>query len=149
MRFFIFWEEKIEEKNPNLRFGLFRKMTIFFKRFTKTMHVLILYDLLTFKLIPSTRWLVSLLIGWMTCWLVDDMVNGFLRCQGCCIVALLIGVMGGNVFQRSLKKKPSFKDAKNKIWNNYSLLLKKKSLNSNFNMKKHSIVGYSWYLLIL
>lgn len=75
------------------------------------MHVLILYDLLTFKLIPSTRWLVSLLIGWMTCWLVDDTVNGFLRCQGCCIVALLIGVMGGNVFQRSLKNQ-SFKDAK-------------------------------------
>lgn len=45
-------------------------------------------------------------------WLVDDMVNGFLRCQGCCIVALLIGVMGGNVFQRSFKKKQSFKDAK-------------------------------------
>lgn len=76
------------------------------------MHVLMLYDLLTFELIPSTRWLVSLLIGWMAGWLVDDMVNGFLRCQGCCIVALLIGVMGGNVFQRSLKKPQSFKDAK-------------------------------------
>lgn len=79
------------------------------------MHVLILYDLLTFKLIPSTRWLVSLLIGWMAGWLVDDMVNGFLRCQGCCIVALLIGVMGGNVFQRSLKKTKVLKTLKNKI----------------------------------
>lgn len=79
------------------------------------MHVLILYDLLTFKLILSTRWLVSLLIGWMAGWLVDDMVNGFLRCQGCCIVALLIGVMGGNVFQRSLKKPKVLKTLKNKI----------------------------------
>lgn len=79
------------------------------------MHVLILYDLLTFKLIPSTRWLVSMLIGWMAGWLVDDMVNGFLRCQGCCIVALLIGVMGGNVFQRSFKKTKVLKTLKNKI----------------------------------
>lgn len=79
------------------------------------MHVLILYDLLTFKLIPSTRWLVSMLIGWMAGWLVDDMVNGFLRCQGCCIVALLIGVMGGNVFQRSLKKTKVLKTLRNKI----------------------------------
>lgn len=61
----------------------------------------------------------------MAGWLVDDTVNGFLRCQGCCIVALLIGVMGGNVFQRSFKKTKVLKTLKNKIWNNYSLLLKK------------------------
>lgn len=79
------------------------------------MHVMMLYDLLTFELIPSTRWLVSLLIGWMAGWLVDDTVNGFLRCQGCCIVALLIGVMGGNVFQRSFKKTKVLKTLKNKI----------------------------------
>lgn len=51
----------------------------------------------------------------MAGWLVDDMVNGFLRCQGCCIVALLIGVMGGNVFQRSFKKNKVLKTLKNKI----------------------------------
>lgn len=72
----------------------------------------------------------------MAGWLVDDMVNGFLRCQGCCIVALLIGVMGGNVFQRSLKKTKVLKTLKNKIWNNYSLLLKKKIFELKFQSEE-------------
>lgn len=69
---FSFFEEKkkLRKNPPNLRFVLLKKNDPFFKRFTKTMHVLILYDLLTFSLIPSTRWLVSLLIGWMAGWLV-------------------------------------------------------------------------------
>lgn len=72
----------------------------------------------------------------MAGWLVDDMVNGFLRCQGCCIVALLIGVMGGNAFQRSLKKTKVLKTLKNKIWNNYSLLLKKKIFELKFQSEE-------------
>lgn len=49
-RSFSFFEEKkkLRKKPLNLRFVFFKKMTLFFKRFTKTMHVLILYDLLTF-----------------------------------------------------------------------------------------------------
>lgn len=49
--------------------------------------------------------MVSLVIGWMASWLVDDIVNRVVRCQGCWIVALLIGLLGGNVCN-SLNEEP-------------------------------------------
>lgn len=41
----------------------------------------------------------------MASWLVDDIVNRVVRCQGCWIVALLIGLLGGNVCN-SLNEEP-------------------------------------------